>query len=912
MSFWQAWIPPLESGQHWLVPETVQTSNMDCGPAALKSILEGFGIPVHFGRLREACQTSVDGTSIQVLEEVSNQLGLEAQEVMVPVDHLLLPETAVLPAILVVRLPNGLTHFIVVWRVDGGRVQVMDPSIGRRWLTEAQLLEQLYVHEFDMSAAAWREWAGTEGFTDPLTARLTALHIDATQRDELLAHALADDGWFPLATLDAATRLVSSLVHAEAIGTGNEAATLLTQLIESSTMATAWQQIPAHYWFVRPANGAHEDETVMVRGAVLVSVTGVQEAASDLDEALEEEAEGEDEDEEVDELSAELAQALAEPEPHPFWEMWRLLREDGLLAPSVVTLATALAAIGVTLEALLLRGVLDAGALLTLQAQRTNALLLVLSFGILMIALEFWLSDTVQRMGRHLDMRLRIAFLSKIPHLGDRYFQSRLISDMSMRAHELASVRQFPSLGVRFLRLTFQLLLTTLGVAILIPQMFGVVLVVLVAAVLPSLLMQPLLQEHDLRLRAHSGGLSRFYLDGLLGLVTIKAHSAENAIETAHEMLLTEWVKAGRSYNQVALWVQGIQALVGTVGAVAIMLRYLAIGGSASGVLLLFYWVLNLPQLGQQLAAVTLQYPQIRNRVLRILEPLGAPNESDRWSGDPISETPVAAESGMAIQMQNVHVEAGGNAILRGIDVAIGAGEHVAIVGASGAGKSSLVGLLLGWYWASEGVVSIDGVPLHGSRLDTIRQETAWVDPTVQIWNRELIDNLLYGNSAEPSHLNPILDQADLYDVLERLPDGLQTKLGEGGGLVSGGEGQRVRLGRSLLRKDARLIILDEPFRGLDRPQRQALLAKLRAYWSDATLLFISHDVSDTQTFERVFVIDEGQLVEDAAPHVLAQQADSAYRKLLDAEDAVRRGLWESTEWRHLRLENGTLHEKTP
>ena len=92
-----------------LAKEVVQTSAMDCGPAALKSLLASFGIRVSYGRLREACQTDVDGTSIDTLEEVANQLGLVAEQVMLPVDHLLIPESNALPCIIVVRLPNGVT-----------------------------------------------------------------------------------------------------------------------------------------------------------------------------------------------------------------------------------------------------------------------------------------------------------------------------------------------------------------------------------------------------------------------------------------------------------------------------------------------------------------------------------------------------------------------------------------------------------------------------------------------------------------------------------------------------------------------------------------------------------------------------------------------------------------------------------
>ncbi len=99
-----------------------------------------------------------------------------------------------------------------------------------------------------------------------------------------------------------------------------------------------------------------------------------------------------------------------------------------------------------------------------------------------------------------------------------------------------------------------------------------------------------------------------------------------------------------------------------------------------------------------------------------------------------------------------------------------------------------------------------------------------------------------------------MIDAAELQRVIERLPNGLETPLGEGGGLVSGGEGQRVRLARALLRSNVRLAILDEPFRGLDSEQRHALLARAREVWRDATLIFISHDIREAMEFDRVLV----------------------------------------------------------
>jgi len=265
---------------------------------------------------------------------------------------------------------------------------------------------------------------------------------------------------------------------------------------------------------------------------------------------------------------------------------------------------------------------------------------------------------------------------------------------------------------------------------------------------------------------------------------------------------------------------------------------------------------------------------------------------------------------GIAVDLENVTVRAGGQTILKDITVSLQTGEHVAVVGPSGAGKSSLAGLFLGWHRAASGTVKTDGELLKGTRLQALRKETVWADPEVYVWNRSLLENLCYGTGhADISSVSYMLEKADLSEVLEKLPDGLQTRLGEGGRLLSGGEGQRVRLGRGMLRPGARLVILDEPFRGLDRGKRRELLIRARQHWQDATLIFISHDVEEALTFERVLVIADGEIKEDGNPQILAGNPDSRYSALLKSDHEVRKGLWENSEWRRLRLENGQLSE---
>jgi len=894
------------------VPEVVQTSAMDCGPAALTCLLEGFGIAVSYGRLREACQTDVDGTSIDTLEEVAVQLGLEAEQVMLPLDHVLLPESQALPALVVVRLPSGVTHFVVAWRRHARVVQLMDPAIGRRWPTGLRFLRELYIHTMPIPADTWRAWAGTEECLGALRRHMAQMGLSARLMTGLVEAALLDPGWRPLAALDASTRMVAAVVRAGGLRSGRQAARVLERCVKRAQDEPAGEDegIPADYWMVRPTTPgpAHENQ-LLLRGAVLMRVRGRRPTALSMTSVVAESPGA------PAPLSPELSAALEEPPSRPGRDLLRLLRADGLLAPVALVTALLLAAWGLVVEALLFRGFFDLGRELGLAGQRLGAIGMLFGFIAALLLLELPIATGLLRLGRHLEARLRLAFLAKIPHLGDRYFHSRLTSDMAERCHTAHMLRLLPDLGGQLLRSTCELVLTTIGIAWLDPAsapLAGLAAALVVGLVL---LAQPLLKERDLRVRSHVAALGRFYLDAFLGLVAVRTHAAERAVRREHQSQLTEWGRAGLGLQRVVVGVEGVQSLIGFALAAWLLLGYLTRAGDGGGMLLLVYWALNLPVLGQEVALLARQYPTLRNVTLRLLEPLGAPEETNAQPPGPAAAShaapsTTAAPPGVAIVLEGVRVRAAGHTILDNIDLDIEAGAHVAIVGPSGAGKSSLVGILLGWHRPGSGRVLIDGCPLDSDRLERLRRATAWVDPSVQLWNRALFDNLRYGvSTAIPPPLDQVIETADLRDLLETLPDGLQTPLGEGGGLVSGGEGQRVRLGRGLLRPGVRLVILDEPFRGLDRERRRALLAHARQWWGGATLLCITHDVGETQGFGRVLVVEGGQIVEDGAPADLVARPSSRYRALLEAEREVREGLWSSDIWRRLRLDGGRLME---
>jgi ABC-type bacteriocin/lantibiotic exporter with double-glycine peptidase domain len=904
---------PSVARRRLFAPEVIQTSAMDCGPASLKSLLEGFYISVGYGRLREACSTDVDGTSINTLEDVAVELGLDAEQVMLPHDHLLLPESGILPAILVVQLPNSGAHFVVVWRLHGNLVQVMDPAIGRRWLPRAALLRDAYRHELTADAQTWRDYVDSEAFRMPLRRRLTDLGLDRRAARAFVERAAADATWKSFGALDAAVRMLDRLVASGAVRAGGEAEQLLMRLLlPSPDGSDRTASVPEDFWTVRPAApGPDGEERIRVRGAILVHTSGPRRLDSERSTAT------------ASQLAPELLAALKAPPPSRWAPFLRAVRNAGGPVLAIAFFATMVAAATVLLQALLLRSVIDLGYWLGIGEHRLGTVLALAVFLVAALLLDLPLTLMLQRLGRRLEVFLRVAFARKLPRTADHYFHSRALSDLAERAHSLSVLRELPMLVGSWVRTAFLLAFTALGILWLAPWLVGWVIATVVLAALLSVVSLSLLQEREMRARSHGGVLIRFYLDGLLGISSIRAHGAGPALLREQESVLVHWRDAHRRLQLASVSIETMQAIAGVALAVGLVTTHVAREGTSGSILLVTYWALQLPVLAQSLAVTARQIPAIRNILVRVLEPLDAPEETEEEQTSSVRTVPASVAppvptlttqrcTGVQVEMRNVAVRAGGHSVLESVGLKLAAGEQVAVVGASGAGKSTLVGLLLGWSRAGEGQIFLDGKLLAPKELAYWRGHTAWVDPSVQLFNRRFAENLLYGSEEGISDIATAIDQAELREVLERLPDGMQTMMGEGGALVSGGEGQRVRIGRAWLRRDVRLVLLDEPFRGLGREQRGILLERARRHWAGATMICVTHDVSSTLAFDRVLVVDKGRVVEDGAPRALSADASTRYHSMLTAEQFVRENLWASQQWRHFSVDDGKIEERIP
>lgn len=913
---------------------------MDSGLVALQALLSGFNRHIPLERLRAASQTRGDPALLETLAGVAQAFGLDSETMLLPADHLLLAPSNLLPALIPAPSPDGSINFLILWRRLSNWVQIMDPRVGRRWMSRRELFDLLPVRTVPVPAAQWRTDTAAPIFLNALRARLDGLLISNAQIEQWLADASADATWQTLARLDAAVRMTDALVNAGAIRRATEA----TRVVERFFRDTA-HIIPPQYWSVEPNPGAADE--LLQHGILLMHILGLRltpETVTVPPPAKPLEAERTGRQEQPD------ARVKAPQDARSLRQVLDLMRADGLVTPAILSIALVLATIGIMVQALLFQGILDLTALLRDQTQRLIFLGAVFLFMLALFAVEIPINAILLRMGRRLEMRFRLRFLEKIPRLGDQYFQGHLKSDLVQRAHSLRQLHLLPELAVTLFRLGFQLLLTTLGIIWLDPDSALLAFIATGVFVALAYFTQPLLQERDLRLRTQMGALSRFYLDAMLGLVPLKMHGAQRAFRREYEALVHDWARANWNLARLSNFLQALSVFVYAFFAVWLVFDFIARNGTTAGTLLFFFWILSLPVIATSLVQAIQQYPMLRSLTLRVLEPLNAPDENKFFTEDaPPSlasddaparrniRSPVAMVSiapslpspthsditparaplqspplpGVALTFDHVSVKLGGNMVLHDIHLNIRAGEHVAIVGPSGAGKTTLVGLLLGWHSPVAGECRADGTIVQGAPLQHLRRATAWVDPAIQLWNRTLWENVLYGNAprnlASPSRA---IQEADLLGVVEQLDAGMETVLGESGGLVSGGEGQRVRLARGMARDGTRLVILDEPFRGLDRETRRKLLARAREFWRDATLLCVTHDVNETRAFERVLVVENGRLVEDASPAQLAGNPASRYRALLDGEESVRSGLWSNEEWRQLWIQDGTLREE--
>ncbi|PLW82537.1 lipid A export permease/ATP-binding protein MsbA [Kineobactrum sediminis] len=222
--------------------------------------------------------------------------------------------------------------------------------------------------------------------------------------------------------------------------------------------------------------------------------------------------------------------------------------------------------------------------------------------------------------------------------------------------------------------------------------------------------------------------------------------------------------------------------------------------------------------------------------------------------------------------------------VLRDINLRIDAGETVALVGRSGSGKSTLIQLLSRFYPIENGQITLDGVPISDYRLANLRQQLAMVSQHVTLFNDTVYNNIAYGELADagPEAVRAACESAYALEFIDKLPQGLDTVLGNDGGGLSGGQRQRLAIARAIL-KDAPVLVLDEATSALDNESEHRIQRALDVIMEGRTTIVIAHRLSTVERADRIVVMDAGQIVATGSHAELLQQ-NGLYAQLYNQE----------------------------
>ncbi len=243
-----------------------------------------------------------------------------------------------------------------------------------------------------------------------------------------------------------------------------------------------------------------------------------------------------------------------------------------------------------------------------------------------------------------------------------------------------------------------------------------------------------------------------------------------------------------------------------------------------------------------------------------------------------------------AIEFKDVHLTYPGitREAIKGVTLSVRPGEHVALVGLSGSGKSSMVNLVPRFWSVTSGVVTVDGINVEDCTLTSLRNHIAVVSQNVILFDATIRENIAYGMpEVSEAAIEKAVEAAALTEVVAALPKGLDTPVGEAGGLLSGGQKQRISIARALL-KDAPILILDEATSALDSESENQIKEALELLMKGRTCLTVAHRLSTIDRADRIVVMQDGVIVEEGTPaELLAKRG--AYARMVSLQTGVGR-----------------------
>lgn len=497
-----------------------------------------------------------------------------------------------------------------------------------------------------------------------------------------------------------------------------------------------------------------------------------------------------------------------------------------------------------------------------------RALALLMGVALLGGVCRYVMRQLLNSASRRVETDLRDALFAHLERLSATFFDRHTSGDLIARAtNDLQNVRMVA--GPAMMYLVDTLVLTILILPMMAATSLRLTLWILIPlAFLPAIMIWfgRRIHERTQAIQSHFGVLTDHVVENLTGVRIVRAYRQETAESAEFVRLSEEYQKRNLALVQISgvfhpalgllagtgaiiiLWVGGRQVMAGTlsIGAFVAFGLYLA---QLIWPMIALGWAVSLVQRG---AASMKRINEVFASSPSIIDP-ATPAQL------PVTTGPRAlAMEGVSFQYPGAEDRGW---VLRDISFRLEAGESLAVVGATGAGKSTLIELLTRAYDPTKGRVLVDGMDVRTISLADLRRAVSHVPQETFLFSATVRDNVLFG-MPDDGRLERSAEQAQLTEALPSLPNGYDTLLGERGINLSGGQKQRTAIARALA-KDAPIFLLDDALSAVDAQTEAAILTNLRSALAGKTTVIVSHRLAAVKDASRIIVLDGGRIAEE-------------------------------------------------
>ena len=525
-------------------------------------------------------------------------------------------------------------------------------------------------------------------------------------------------------------------------------------------------------------------------------------------------------------------------------------------------------------------------------------LALIISTGILMLGLTAvgglfgilsaaFASNAAQRFGNDLRNDAFKKVMSLSLQQTDKFTTGSLVTRLT---NDINAVQDLVSMALRmFVRAPMQFL-GGIVMAVAISPKFGLVLII--ALPIQLLLIYIMLKKASplyAKVQKRLDKVNSVVQENVSGARVVKAYVKEE-----HE--IGRFNKANTDLRDVNLTVQRLMATLGPIQMLIMNASVIAIFliggkevqaalGSIGGIMVgdVMSAVTYITQILFSMMMISMMFQTLTRasasakRIVEVLESIPAIEDND--------STPETQTAG-AVEFKNVsfrYPNAAGRPVLDNINLDVKPGEMVAVIGATGSGKSSLVNLIPRFYDADEGEVLIDGVNVREYELDTLRHKIAFVLQKTELFSGTVADNIRWGRpDASDEEVEEAAKIAQAHDFIMGFNDDYNTMIAEKGASLSGGQKQRIAIARAIIRKPE-ILIFDDSTSALDLGTEARLHKALRAHIEDTTVIMIAQRIASIRSCDRIAVIENGTIV-GFAPHDELMKTCETYRDIYDSQ----------------------------